>query len=1186
MNKLPLIFLLIASVASAQPGGTQPSGTQPVPQGPATGPGLGVPAPTPAAAPAQLSDKELAELKEIEGDYDQFLDAAKQHDARMRLIARHEYNNRTAELEKRYADRIAKAEGDKDKLFANTLARLEKFLQDHPNHEQFTPDAMFRLADIYLTQADDEVDKKLAALDAAPADPTNPDSAAIVADYSKSLALWEDILKRFPKYRQTPSTIYLLAYYGKTKDERRSLQLFLSLACSNHYKWSDAPPPIPTKEEAIKRVEQKTLREVYGDCTPYPTADVELVRHAWVRGVADYHFTVAGEIDEAIAAYLKVANGGQDSKLYAEALYKLAWSYYKRDFLEESIKRFDESVKLYDTVVAAGNTPPLELRDESIQYIAVAFTDPWNGETDTDPVKSYDRAKKFYAGRENEPHVRDVWVAMGQAFEDLQAWDQAVDSYRTAIGPPWELNPKNPVIHQKIVTVFESKGDKFAADAAAAELATKYAPGTAWYAANEKDREAMENQRHIAERALYAAARNTHSAATTMRKDYDLGGKKDAQLKTDYLAMYSKAVELYRQFVQTYPESDYVYEFTFLQGEALFYSDRYREAITQYKWVRDHRDLGTAYYLDAARSVMQSYEAAAEKEVAEGKLQALKVPTVAELKALPQPWVAQEIPPIYLELQAEYDNYQNIVQDPAAAPGQGINAALISLAYLHIDDAISRFTKVMDKFCSAGPAKKGDLAPAAKAKDGILAIYEAQSNFDAIEATNKRFINAKCGDDNSIQLAMNQNRSLNFSRATDLYKNQKFIPAAEAFYRFYKTAQQTDPDLPTALYNAAVSYKLGDRPKTAIALFKEFTGRPEKMFRESPYYLDAMRLTAASYQGAFEYDLAIKTYLELYETTKKAKKMGIKPPAPLPGEKPLTLEQIGLDAVYNAAYAAEVSRDFKRAVDLYGQYQRLEPDRTQQGKAQWSIARIYRQSGDVLNLIVAFDKWRAKWGKESGNENDYVKSFADTAEAYRKKGNTAAARKNEDATIDAWKARGSAKNSDGAKLAGAYDLAQAEEFYEKTWTPFEVTKPASSTVLNTAKAQITAQQKSIQDMRLKTEDKYRQLDQYGVAETTMAAQVRFGDIQYDRAQKISNIPVPKIIQNNAAAIEAFENQRDATLKKDLEEAKFNWKNVADKAKQGGVSNKWSQKALENLAREFPDEYKALRQEMVQGTDVP
>src|SRR5690606_11711838 len=133
---------------------------------------------------------------------------------------------------------------------------------------------------------------------------------------------------------------------------------------------------------------------------------------------------------------------------------------------------------------------------------------------------------------------------------------------------------------------------------------------------------------------------------------------------------------------------------------------------------------------------------------------------------------------------------------------------------------------------------------------------------------------------------------------------------------------------------------------------------------------------------------------------------------------------------------------------------------------------------------------------------------------------------------------------------------------------------------------IQAQQDQIQKLRKQTEDKYIELDQFGVLEATMAAKVRFGDIQYDRAMKISNIPIPKIIQNNDAAIVAFETQRDAALLKDLAEAKLNWAEVAELAKRGGVSNEWSQHALENLAREFPDEYKALRQELVQGTDAP
>jgi len=70
------------------------------------------------------------------------------------------------------------------------------------------------------------------------------------------------------------------------------------------------------------------------------------------------------------------------------------------------------------------------------------------------------------------------------------------------------------------------------------------------------------------------------------------------------------------------------------------------------------------------------------------------------------------------------------------------------------------------------------------------------------------------------------------SRApNERYKKGEYAAAAESFYRFYKTAADNDPDLPVALFNAAVSYKLADKPKTAIALFKEFTRRRPRTSR-------------------------------------------------------------------------------------------------------------------------------------------------------------------------------------------------------------------------------------------------------------------------------------------------------------------------------------------------------------------
>jgi hypothetical protein len=341
-----------------------------------------------------------------------------------------------------------------------------------------------------------------------------------------------------------------------------------------------------------------------------------------------------------------------------------------------------------------------------------------------------------------------------------------------------------------------------------------------------------------------------------------------------------------------------------------------------------------------------------------------------------------------------------------------------------------------------------------------------------------------------------------------------------------------------------------------------------------------MRLTAASQQASFQYDEAIKTYLDLYDTTKKAKRLGIKPPEPLPGEQPLTLDQIGLDAVYNAAFAAEVNRDFKRAVDLYGQYIRIEPDAKKQDKAQLEIAGIYRQSGDVNSMVEALDRWRAKYGRTPGDEDEFVKSYYDTAKLEHLKGRTPQAKQAEAATIDAWKKLGAVKNSKGAKLASEFALADAEELYATKWTPLEIKRAARSI------PEVKQQRADLEKAKKEVEDRYLALDQFGVVEASMAAKARYGDIQAEFSLKVGNIPVPTPIASNPAAVETYQNQLDENVKKYMAEAKTDWSAVVDASKQGGISNKWSQHAAEALSREFPEEFHTLRQELVQGTDRP
>ena len=77
---------------------------------------------------------------------------------------------------------------------------------------------------------------------------------------------------------------------------------------------------------------------------------------------------------------------------------------------------------------------------------------------------------------------------------------------------------------------------------------------------------------------------------------------------------------------------------------------------------------------------------------------AIQVPTKEELKALPQPIQPRELPPIYVSLQQSYDEYQKLINDPKTAPQMALNAGIISMAHLRIDEAIQRFEVVLQRF--------------------------------------------------------------------------------------------------------------------------------------------------------------------------------------------------------------------------------------------------------------------------------------------------------------------------------------------------------------------------------------------------------------------------------------------------------------------------------------------------------
>ncbi len=1198
---------LTAAVASAQPSDPAPA---PDPGSPAPAPGTAAPAPgtaAPAPAPvaparpvvAPLTEEEKKILTEIEGDFKRYAEAADRHHKRSQLILSREYDTRRRSLEKRYAEKIAAAERDHRSRQTNAMKMMEKFIAEHPDHGKFTPDVMFRLAELYLDEANYifdqgfELDNPAEGAEPAPegddavaegdppaegddADGADDGTGYEGADYSKALAMWNDILLRFPEYRQRYGVLYLLAYYlNQTGEERRALQIARGLVCKNKYQPLAEPPPRPSDEDVRLRLTpdfKRAFVNPYNECEP-EGENKKIIAITWVRIVGDIHFGTPGELGEAIASYEKVARD-KKALLYDEALYKLAWSYYRNDDFMKGIEAFDEAIKYSDTLVAAGKEP-LPLRPEALQYIAISFTDPWGSDELPDAKRSFDRAWAFYKDRLTEPHVRDVFVQLGDTFELLEAWEESVASYRIAL-KYWPLHPRNPIAHQKIVNVYQLSGNNNAADEEAALLAQLYAPGSQWYAANETNREAMAAYKTIGERMLRAAAENIHRSAQLMRADWEINPTPQGKVK--YIEQYKKAATLYRRFVEEHPTSDMVYEFTFRLGQVMYFAEQYDQAIIQYLWVRDHRELSEQRFEKAALGIVQSYEAEIQRQIKAGTLQEPPDPQLADLKAMPKPITPRSVPQVYQDYRSALDEYQKLVNNPSTAPKMGLNAGMISYRFMDLKDAEQRFKYTFKNFCG--------VKESVTAKDNLLAIYEATGDDAKFDATNKEFITSKCGTDADVALAIAQNRSKEFREAEDLFNAQQYGPAAIAFYRYLKKAPPEDPNLPIALYNSAVAYDKAGKPKTAVYLFKEFTDNPDKKFRDSEYYLPALYLTAMSHYKAFDYKSAVDVFLNVVKVSSQKNR---KPSA---GDR--TNAQIRLDALYNAALMRELDRVYSDprgqrgtgAASLYQRYHDAEKDRRKKDRALWSIARIWDQAGSTSRLSKAYSNWRSRYGKDQGNGDDYVFSYYNMAKLYRKKGSSSSASRAQTATLKAWADIGRPKGTPAATMAAEFAFAKAET-KKKPFDRYKITRAP------TTKKAAEAALGKLDKLANSSVTAYQDLAQYDSGIWSLAALVRIGDVRFFQGLKIKDIPTPKEILKlderapDKGILFQWEDQLDKLVKPLENQAQAQWVKVLDAGKRQRVSNEWTRLATERLHDFISQQnYPVIREELREGTDKP
>ena len=1161
------------------------------------------PVPKPIRPDKAPTAAEISELQDLEKDAQRYSEVAKEHNDLLLGVIKKAYKDKVDALEKKFDKAITAEEAELARRRKTAIEKFEAFLAEYPTDKRWSPDVMFRLAELYFDRSKLDLNAAQIAYEQLlkghendeqlPIDPaTGKPVTSPRPDYTLSINLYRDIIRNFADYRLIDGVHYLLAYlYGEEGKPSESKQAYLGLACAKReggapgYNALDVPSDIaadqaaadlPEESEAKRRTSAQPkpvdvpFVDPYKTCLPLVKAP-KLVEEAWVR-IGEQHFD-NNELKLAIAAYSMVVDD-KKGDFYSEALYKLAWSYY-RDAVgvdaavqfQKSIDRFDELVTWSDEQEKAGKGRS-PLRKESIEYLAISFAENWEQAGQPDAGKGLVRIKDYYKDRMKERHVRDVYEQLGDIYAATSQWDAAVTAYRTALDK-WPTDRANPGVSRKVISSLEKKGDQQSSELAfqeRAQLSTIYHEGNPkdpydpkdkasdWWIANILDRAALDDARALTEGSIIESAKHFHELAQIRRKQWKLDPKNKA-LEDEYKRLYNEAARLYNVYIEKYPNSRDTYEVSFFLAEALYWSGQYDKAAPKYAWVRDS-SLGSTYHKDAALSYVKSWEEAYRAALADPQsgVKELDLPCKElpkEKGAKPCNVVTLPVTPIPLadvekNLRDAYDQYQKSLKGDESSASMLEAAALISFKHIELDDALVRFRRVYDEYCSTPQALQ--------ASEGILAIYQIQGKLDDIQAWLEKMLKDKCGGGADPGKVGSILTAVRFEKAKKLAAEGKFEEAAKLYVILYEESKRSDPKNPDddALWNAALSYENMGRPKKATVIYDQLVNEVP----QSKHVGDALFRMALSYKAAFDYSKAVANFLLLAENNR------------------FKDYEHRNDALFNAAQLLEQDQNYSRSADLFMRFAAAVkvklPDDS--ANAYYHAAEVYekaQQWDQMVKTLRNFEKDYAT-GKNAGE--NIVYAHYKIAKAFDKQNRHSEALKEYKTAAAAFWDHSLPTASAVANVAAesAFQLAE-EQFVIYKAKKFKWTNATNEKKVNADLDKLAADGKAIIKY-------YQDIDRY-VTPWLLATDVRLADISFEGGEKLFNTPIPPEIvkldkQNPDLGVvgqyqDALENQY---VKPFRESAKKLWEKAVKDGESKGISNEWTDRARKSLHDLDPDNW--------------
>ena len=510
-------------------------------------------------------DKELFEKGYYEREVFNYQNHIKDYQKELRALINKNLDEKKRSIEGKYATAIEREELREAQSRIDAIALFETFLSKYPNNPKYSASALYRLAELYYENSMLEYNRRTADYERDMVrfenHEINVEPAMPQVDFSRSIKLYNELIRKFPDYTYIGVAHYMLGYcYYEIGEEDLAVKEWLVLL---------------EKE--------------------YPTINYP---ELYLR-LGDYYFST-NDLKSA-EKYYEIGMKYRESDFFDKNLYKLAWTYYRQSRLEDAVKAFTDLLFFSDEMKNKGLDRGQDLRKEAIQYIAISFAD--------DDWGNADKAMNYFSGIEaKETFERDVLTQLAKYFVENNKYVEAEKIYRYILGrhPYCEEAPR---IHHSLIQLC-NKAREFDKASQETEIFAKlYDSSAEWARINRGNATVVREAAELAKVALLDTAAFHHRQAQILKEK----GQQD-----EAIAEYRTASGLYEDYLTKFPYTSESYDITYSYADTLYYAGDIRAAVVAYERVRDDKNQDK-YRDDAAFQVFFCYntlwEESADKQI-------------------------------------------------------------------------------------------------------------------------------------------------------------------------------------------------------------------------------------------------------------------------------------------------------------------------------------------------------------------------------------------------------------------------------------------------------------------------------------------------------------------------------------------------------------------------------------------